>query len=72
MLKGGGGRKQFLGSLAVLKGGKQQVDAMCPLKQFKVRNSEKPWFSNELLEQIKNKDRALRRLNVVERVRIGS
>ena len=44
-----------------MKGGTQKVDAMCPLKQFKVRNSEKPWFSNELLEQIKDKDRALRK-----------
>ena len=36
---------------------------MCPIKHFKVRRSEKPWFTNELLEQIKDKfkDRALKK-----------
>ena len=37
------------------------IDNMCPLKQFKVRNSDKPWFTNEILEQIKDKDRAFRK-----------
>ena len=37
------------------------IDEMCPLKIFKVKKSDKPWFTNELLEQIKDKDRALRK-----------
>ena len=37
------------------------IDKMCPLKNFKVRASDKPWFTNELLEQIKDKDKALKR-----------
>ena len=37
------------------------IDVMCPLKNFRVKKSEKPWFTNELLEQIKDKDRALKR-----------
>ena len=37
------------------------IDPICPQKSFKVRCSEKPWFTNELLEQIKDKDRALKK-----------
>ena len=45
----------------LVKNIKKILDKMCPLKGFKVRNSNKPWISNELLEHIKDKDRALRR-----------
>ena len=37
------------------------IDRLCPLKKFRVRCSDKPWFTNELLEQIKDKDRALKK-----------
>ena len=37
------------------------LNEMCPLKSFKVKTSGKPWITNELLEQISDKDRALRR-----------
>ena len=37
------------------------INPMCPLKRFTVRMSEKPWFTNEILEQIQDKDRALKR-----------
>ena len=40
---------------------KSILNEMCPLKDFKIRNSGKPWITNELLEQIRDKDRALRR-----------
>ena len=40
---------------------KEILNEMCPLKGFRVKNSGKPWITNELLEQIKDKDRALRR-----------
>ena len=39
----------------------KSIDNMCPLKTFKVRSTDKPWFTNEILEQIKDKDRALKR-----------
>ena len=39
----------------------KSIDPMCPLKRFTVKSSEKPWFTNEILEQIKDKDRALKR-----------
>ena len=37
------------------------IEKICPLKKFRVRSSDKPWFTNELLEQIKDKDRALKK-----------
>ena len=40
---------------------KQIIDVMCPLKDYRVKNSNKPWITDELLEQIKDKDRALKR-----------
>ena len=36
------------------------LDETCPTKLFKVRVAGKPWISNEIIEQIKDKDRALR------------
>ena len=38
---------------------KQITDTMCPLKEFKVNKLKEAWITNELLELIKDKDRAL-------------
>ena len=37
------------------------INQMCPLKKFKVKTVLEPWITNELLEQIKDKDLALKR-----------
>ena len=37
------------------------IDAMCPVKHFKVSHSNDPWITNELLEEIRDKDLALKR-----------
>ena len=37
------------------------MDQTCPLKRFKVKVTNKPWITHELIEQIKDKDRALRK-----------
>ena len=36
------------------------LDENCPEKLFKVRQANEPWINNEIIEQIKDKDRALR------------
>ena len=36
------------------------LDKTCPIKKFKVKEAREPWVTNEILEQIKDKDRALR------------
>ena len=36
------------------------MDESCPTKTFRVRESRETWVTNELLEEIKDKDRALR------------
>ena len=38
-----------------------EIDNMCPIKIFKVSKSRDPWISNEILEEIRDKDNALRR-----------
>ena len=40
---------------------KSTLDAMCPLKIYKIAQEKEPWMSNEILEMIKDKDRLLRR-----------
>ena len=40
---------------------KSQIDLACPLKRFKVKVTNKPWITLEIIEQIKDKDRALKR-----------
>ena len=40
---------------------KSLIDLTCPLKRFKVKVTNKPWITHELIEQIKDKDRALRK-----------
>ena len=40
---------------------KKLIDQTCPLKRFKVRVTNKPWITNEIIEQIKDKDRALKK-----------
>ena len=37
------------------------TDRMCPMKQFKVKKYRDPWISSELIELIKEKDRALKK-----------
>ena len=37
------------------------IDAMCPIKSFKVKGYREPWITNEAIEAIKDKDRALAR-----------
>ena len=36
------------------------LDEICPLKSFKVKEVREPWVTNELLEEIKDKDRSLK------------
>ena len=36
------------------------INRMCPLKTFSVKEVREPWITNELLEEIKDKDRALK------------
>ena len=37
------------------------IDQTCPLKRFKVKVTNKPWITHKLIEQIKDKDRALKK-----------
>ena len=37
------------------------IDVMCPLKLFKIKQEKEPWISNQLIEIIKDKDSALKR-----------
>ena len=37
------------------------IDQTCPLKRFKVKVTNKPWITLKLIEQIKDKDRALKK-----------
>ena len=37
------------------------IDQRCPLKRFRIRVTNEPWITNAIIEQIKDKDRALRR-----------
>ena len=37
------------------------IDPLCPLKNFKIKNTKEPWVTPELLEFIKDKDKALRK-----------
>ena len=39
---------------------KQYLDRVCPQKIFKIRVTREPWVTNEILEEIKDKDRWLR------------
>ena len=39
----------------------QEIDIMCPQKHFKIKNKKDPWISDELLEQIKDKDNLLKK-----------
>ena len=38
-----------------------KIDTMCPMKSFKVTEFREVWMTNEAIEAIKDKDRALRR-----------
>ena len=40
---------------------KVEIDIMCPQKHFKIKNKKDPWISDELLEQIKDKDNLLKK-----------
>ena len=37
------------------------ADTICPSKTFKIKKFKEPWLSNEILELIKDKDRALKK-----------
>ena len=39
------------------------VDAICPLKSYKVKGKREPWITNEAIEAIKDKDRLHRQAN---------
>ena len=39
---------------------RSEINKMCPIKTFKVKEVREPWVTNELLEEIKDKDRALK------------
>ena len=36
-----------------------EIDKMCPIKSFKVKECREPWLTNEAIEAIKDKDRLL-------------
>ena len=38
-----------------------EIDKMCPVKKFKVYKSNDPWITNEILEEIRDKDLAIKR-----------
>ena len=40
---------------------REEIDKMCPLKNFRVSKSRDVWITNELLEEIRDKDLALKR-----------
>ena len=40
---------------------RENIDRMCPLKTFKIKQDKEPWLSNQLIELIKDKDYALKR-----------
>ena len=40
---------------------KKVIDPMCPLKSFKVKEIQERWITNEAIEEIRDKDRALYR-----------
>ena len=50
-----------------IKNIREAIDLICPLKQFKVKTSLNPWITNEILEEIKDKDNALRRAKRTKR-----
>ena len=43
------------------------IDTLCPIKKFSIKSVTKVWLTNELLEEIKDKDRALRRVKRTKR-----
>ena len=44
------------------------LDRICPQKEFKVKEVKDPWISNEILEEIKDKDRLLFRARRTKKV----
>ena len=40
---------------------REEFDKMCPIKKFKVLKSKDIWITNEILEEIRDKDLALKR-----------
>ena len=34
----------------------EEADIMCPVREYKIRNSKPPWLANELIEQMKDRD----------------
>ena len=46
---------------------KTAIDRICPLKHFKIKTILEPWITNELLEEIKDKDLALKRAKRTKR-----
>ena len=40
---------------------KMYIDQQCPLKEFRIRKVKEPWITPELLEFIKDKDKALKK-----------
>ena len=40
---------------------RDSIDEICPLRNFKINKLKEPWISNELIEKIKDKDRAMKK-----------
>ena len=40
---------------------RSEIDKMCPVKTFKVAANKDPWITNEILEEIRDKDLALKK-----------
>ena len=43
------------------------IDHLCPIKKFSIKPVTNPWLTNELLEEIKDKDAALRKARKTKR-----
>ena len=40
---------------------RREIDKMCPLQKFKVPERQDPWITNEILEEIRDKDLSLKK-----------
>ena len=46
---------------------RSSIDHLCPIKKFSIKPVTNPWLTNELLEEIKDKDAALRKARRTKR-----
>ena len=46
---------------------KDSIDEICPLRNFKIKRFKEPWITNELIEKIKDKDRAMKKAKQIKK-----